>query len=112
MYVYLSSPFPINGSVGVTILFLLLKYTISVFVFVRIMVFKKCIIFFIHLTGLFFKVYQTLLHHFLKSRRKCCHEEVKIKFRLVRQLDVTIPSHRKILIENDAAAEIANFLPF
>ena len=46
------------------------------------------------------------------SLQKCCHDEIKIIFRLVRWLDGTIPSHRLILYTKDAAAEhtITTFL--
>ena len=65
--------------------------------------------------GLFFKVYRNLLHNFFKlesGTTKGCHEEVKIKVRLVRRLDGTIPFHGEILWKKDAAAEITNDLSY
>ena len=49
-------------------------------------------------TGLFFKVYQTLLHNFKSKSRRLVYKsvELKIKFRQVRRLDRTIPFHREI----------------
>ena len=43
----------------------------------------------------------------MTSLQKCCHEEVKIKLRLVRRLDGTIQFNRE---KKDAAAELTTLL--
>ena len=47
-------------------------------------------------TRIFSKVYRTALHHLFKSATgiQKCQEEIKMKFRLLRRLDGTIPFHR------------------